>query len=70
MDATMTTKEILDAINGGRVIVLDGDPWSRICKDLFGNLVVESLHLEPEPTRAATLSDKRRAVIKQSTLKS
>lgn len=61
----MTTKNIIDAIDGGRVVVLKDDPLSRICKDIFGNLVVESLHKEPEPTRLATLSDKRRARIQK-----
>ncbi|MBR1414457.1 MAG: hypothetical protein IJ570_01150 [Prevotella sp.] len=59
----MTTREIKQAIKDGCVVVLRHDPRSRLCIDLFGNLVVESLHREPEPTRMATLGDKRRAKI-------
>ena len=59
----MTTRQIEKAIGSGQVVVLKDDPLSRIIKDIFGNLVVESLHREPEPTRLVTLSDKRRARI-------
>ena len=59
----MTTNEIKQAIDSGRVVVVGDDTKSRICKDIFGDLVVESVHKEPEPTRLATLSDKRRARI-------
>ena len=59
----MTKKEIKQAIDSGHVVVVGDDTKSRIVKDFFGNLVVESVRMEPEPTRLATLSDKRRARI-------
>lgn len=58
----MTTREIKKAINDGKVVTLKGDPRSRICCDFFGQLVVVSL-VPGEPTRLATLSDKRHATI-------
>ena len=58
----MTTKDIKQAIKDGRVVALNGDPMSRICCDFFGQLVVVSL-IPGEPTRLATLSDKKRATI-------
>ena len=58
----MTTKAINKALDNGRVvIIIDGDPLSRICRDLFGQLTVVALN--DEPVRMATLSDKRKAVI-------
>lgn len=57
----MTTKEINNAIKAGRMVVLGDDRQSRLCYDLFGNLVVVSLRQDAEPIRKATLSDKRRA---------
>lgn len=60
----MTKKAIDRALDGGQAVVLRHDPMSRLCRDLFGNLVVVSLrHDEAEPIRLATLSDKRRAVL-------
>lgn len=60
----MTTKEIRRAIDGGKVVELKGDPMKRICRDLFGGLVVVSLN-DAEPDRLATLKDKRKARIKK-----
>lgn len=60
----MTTKEIKQAIDGGEVVELKGDPMKRICRDLFGGLVVVSLN-DAEPDRLATLADKRKARIKK-----
>lgn len=60
----MTTKEIKQAIDGGEVVELKGDPMQRICRDLFGGLVVVSLN-DAEPDRLATLADKRKARIKK-----
>lgn len=57
----MTTKEIDKALKDGRMVVLGDDRQSRLCHDLFGNLVVVSLRQDVEPIRKATLSDKRRA---------
>ena len=57
----MTTKAINKALDNGRVVIIDGDPLSRICRDLFGQLTVVALN--DEPVRLATLSDKRKAVI-------
>ena len=59
----MTEKQIIQAIEAGHVVVVGDDRLSRICKDFFGSLVVESFHGDAEPTRLATLSDKRRARI-------
>lgn len=58
----MTTKEIKQAIDSGKVVGLKDEPLSRVCYDLFGNLVVVSLSAD-EPIRLATVSDKRRAEI-------
>ena len=57
----MTTKAILKALDSGRVVIIDGDPFSRICRDIFGQLTVVALN--DKPVRMATLSDKRKAVI-------
>ena len=58
----MTTKAINKAIDSGQVVILSDDHRCRICRDLFGLLTVVSLN--DEPVRLATLSDKRRAMIK------
>lgn len=58
----MTTKEIRRAIDGGKVVTLKDEPLSRVCYDLFGQMVVVSLCAE-QPIRLATVKDKRRAVI-------
>lgn len=58
----MTTKAIIEALRLGRVVTLKSDPAHRICRDLFGGLVVVSLNTG-EPTRKATLADKRKATI-------
>lgn len=59
----MTSRAIRRAIRQGHVIVLSDNPWHTICPDLFGVLVVESRRREPIPTRLATLTDKRKAVV-------
>jgi len=56
----MTTKEIKQAIDGGKVVGLKDEPLSRVCYDLFGQMVVVSLCAE-QPIRLATVKDKRRA---------
>ena len=54
------------AIDRAQVVVLRHDPMSRLCRDLFGNLVVVSLrHEEAEPIRLATASDRRAATVYQ-----
>ena len=58
----MTTKAIKNALKGGHVVCLKGDPASMLCFDLFGDLVVISRHAEV-PTRKATLADIRKATI-------
>lgn len=60
----MTKKAIERALDGGQVVVLRHDPMSRLCRDIFGNLVVVSLrHEEAEPIRLATASDRRAATV-------
>ncbi|MBQ9646088.1 MAG: hypothetical protein IJV24_07010 [Prevotella sp.] len=59
----MTTREIKQAINDGRTIVLRHDEGHMIVPDLFGNLVVVSRRNDDEPVRLCTLGDKRRAKI-------
>lgn len=58
----MTTRQIKQALKGGHVVCLKGDPTSMLYFDLFGDLVVVSRHAEV-PTRKATLADTRKAVI-------
>ena len=58
----MTTKKIKQAIDGGKVVGLKDEPLSRVCYDLFGNMVIVSLCAD-EPIRLATVSDKRRAML-------
>lgn len=60
----MTTKAIHEALLHGYVVELKGDKTKRICRDLFGELVVVSLNAD-EPVRQATLADKRQAKIKK-----
>lgn len=49
----------------GQMVVLPDEPWLCFTRDLFGGLVVMAWRRqkEPMPTRLATLSDKRRAVL-------
>ena len=56
----MTKKEIKQAIDDGKVVAIKGEHLSRVCYDLFGNLVVASLSAE-SPIRLLTASDSRRA---------
>ena len=58
----MTKRQIDRAIKRGKVVVLGGDALSRLCYDLFGNLVVVSLTAD-EPIRLATEDDMKRAEI-------
>lgn len=58
----MTKRQIDRAIKRGKVVVLGGEPLSRVCYDLFGNLVVVSLTAD-EPIRLATEDDMKRAEI-------
>lgn len=58
----MTTKAIHEALLLGYVVELRGDKTKRICRDLFGELVVVSINAD-EPVRQATLADKRKAFI-------
>ena len=60
----MTTKQIKQAIRSGQVVVLRDDPMSYIVLDLFGQPIVVSLKVDV-PTRLATLSDKRKAIVKR-----
>ena len=59
----MTIIQIDRAIKCGKVVVLSGDPLSRLCYDLFGNLVVISIHNDADPIRLATEDDMRQAEI-------
>jgi hypothetical protein len=59
----MTIIQIDRAIKSGKVVVLGGDPLSRICYDLFGNLVVISVHNDADPIRLATEDDMIQAII-------
>lgn len=59
----MTKKQIGRAVKCGKVVVLGGDPLSRVCYDLFGNLVVISIHNDADPIRLATEEDMKKAEI-------
>ena len=59
----MTKKQIDRAIKRGKVVALGGDPLSRVCYDLFGNLVVISIHNDADPIRLATEDDLKKAVV-------
>ena len=59
----MTIIEIDCAIKRGKVVVLGGDPLSRVCYDLFGNLVVISIHNDADPIRLATEDDLKKALV-------
>lgn len=59
----MTKKQIDRAVKCGKVVVLGGDPLSRVCYDLFGNLVVISIHNDADPIRLATEEDMKKAEI-------
>jgi hypothetical protein len=57
----MTKIQIDRAVKYGKVAVLGGDPLSRLCYDLFGNLVVISIHNDADPIRLATEDDMKQA---------
>lgn len=59
----MTRRQIDRAVKCGKVVVLGGDPLSRVCYDLFGNLVVISIHNDADPIRLATEDDVKKAEI-------
>ena len=59
----MTKRQIDRAIKRGKVVALSGDPLSRVCYDLFGNLVVISVHNDADPIRLATEDDLKKAEI-------
>lgn len=59
----MTRRQIDRAIKRGKVVVLGGDPLSRVCYDLFGNLVVISIHNDADPIRLATEDDMKKALV-------
>lgn len=59
----MKKEQIERAIKRGKVVVLGGDPLSRVCYDLFGNLVVISIHNDADPIRLATEEDLKKAEI-------
>ena len=59
----MTRRQIDRAVKRGKVVVLGGDPLSRVCYDLFGNLVVISIHNDADPIRLATEEDLKKAEI-------
>ena len=58
----MTRKQIDRAIKRGKVVVLGGEPLSRLCYDLFGNLVVVTL-TDADPIRLATEEDMKKALV-------
>lgn len=59
----MTIIQIDRAVKCGKVVALSGDPLSRVCYDLFGNLVVISVHNDADPIRLATEDDLKKAEI-------
>ena len=59
----MTKEQIDRAIKRGKVVALSGDQLSRVCYDLFGNLVVISVHNDADPIRLATEDDLKKAEI-------
>lgn len=59
----MKKEQIERAIKRGKVVVLGGDPLSRVCYDLFGNLVVIYIHNDADPIRLATEEDLKKAEI-------
>lgn len=59
----MTKKQTDRAVKRGKVVVLGGDPLSRVCYDLFGNLVVISIHNDADPIRLAAEDDLKKAEI-------
>lgn len=59
----MTRRQIDRAVKCGKVVVLGGDPLRRVCYDLFGNLVVISIHNDADPIRLATEDDMKQAKI-------
>lgn len=59
----MTKKQIDRAIKRGKVVALSGNPLSRVCYDLFGNLVVISLINDADPIRLVTEDDLKKAEI-------
>lgn len=59
----MTRRQIDRAVKRGKMVVLGGDPLSRVCYDLFGNLVVISIHNDADPIRLATEDDMKKAEI-------
>lgn len=59
----MTKKQIDRAIKRGKVVGHGGDPLSRVCYDLFGNIVVISIHNDADPIRLATEDDLKQAEI-------
>lgn len=59
----MTRRQIDRAVKCGKVVVLGGDPLSRVCYDLFGNLVVISIHNGADPIRLVTKEDMKKAEI-------
>lgn len=63
----MTTKQIERALMDNKCVALRDDAWKWIRKDLFGDLVVVDIRHGDEPTRKATLSDKRKACIQGTT---
>ena len=52
----MKRKQIEKAIDSGKLLRLKDEPMSRVCRDLFGNIVVISLYAE-EPVRLMTDDD-------------
>ena len=58
----MTRRQIESAIKRGKLVVISGDVLSRVCYDLFGNLVVVSLAAET-PIRLLTKEDIKQAEI-------
>lgn len=59
----MTKKQIDRAIKRGKVVALSGNPLSRVCYDLFGNLVVISLINDADPIRLVTEEDLKKVEI-------
>ena len=59
----MTRKQIDRAIKRGKTVVLGGHMLSRVCYDLFGNLVVISIHNDADPIRLATEDDLKKALV-------
>lgn len=64
----MTRESIEQALRRGQRVTLQGEPWMVVCRDMFGDLTVQTILHEaddvpPVPVRMATEDDLRRAAV-------